>query len=282
MLFTLAGLCLVMHGCSATRERTVPAIQNRGLDAQQLSLASDSCFGGLPRDTKVDIGPTELVIRKGYVLEHSSVDKIPLWVCESVAAGQLMGRLARHNVFRAGPDLKGAKSYPDDYTGSGYDRGHQAPAGNQTKDSALKDQTFYMSNIAPQRPSMNRGIWKVLEDKTRSWVIRYGHAYEWTGPIRCDRQSPLTGQPPCERRTIGKNAVAVPLYFYKIILVHDQSKWKSIAFVVPNSDFKRPYHLESYIRSIGWIETQTGIDFMPDEPANDRRALKYSEGPMWP
>jgi endonuclease G len=185
-------------------------------------------------------------------------------------------------VFRADPALTGAKSYPNDYTGSGYDRGHQAPAGNQTKNPALKDQTFYMSNIAPQRPSLNRGIWRVLEDKTRAWVIRYGRAYEWTGPIRCNGQAPPAGQHPCQRRTIGTNGVAVPLYFYKIVLVQDQSKWKSIAFVVPNIDFKPPYRLENYVRSIDWIEGQTGINFMPDEPPDEVRALKNTEGPMWP
>jgi endonuclease G len=141
-----------------------------------------------------------------------------------------------------------------------------------------------MSNIAPQRPSLNRGIWKMLEDKTRAWVIRYGHAYEWTGPIRCDRQwqTRSADQEPCQRQTIGKNAVAVPLYYYKIVVVQDQSKWKSIAFVMPNTDFKRPYHLDDYIRSIDWIERQTGIDFMPDEPAGERCALKIAEEPMWP
>ena len=292
-LLALVGVCLVIHGCSTTSgltRRTPPetgsatAAHDRGLNAQQLFLANASCYGGLPIDTNAEIGPTELIFRKGYVLEHSTVDKIPLWVCESVAADQLRGYLPRHDVFRADPGLKGAKSYPDDYKGSGYDRGHQAPAGNQTKDAALKDATFYMSNIAPQRPSLNRGIWKMLEDKTRAWVIQYGHAYEWTGPIRCDRQwqTPSTDQEPCQRRTIGKNAVAVPLYFYKIVLVRDQSKWKSIAFVMPNADFKRPYHLGSYIRSIDWIERQTGIDFMPNEPASERRALEIAEASMWP
>jgi endonuclease G len=113
-------------------------------------------------------------------------------------------------------------------------------------------------------------------------VIRYGRAYEWTGPIRCNGQSPTADQHPCRRRTIGRNGVAVPLYFYKIVLVQDQSKWKSIAFVVPNIDFKPPYRLENYIRSIDWIERQTGISFMPDEPPDEGRPLKNTEGPMWP
>ena len=258
--------------------------EHRKLDTVQQSLVDASCYGGLPLDIDPNLGRTELVIRQGYVLEHSDVDKIPLWVCESVAVDQLTGHLARRNHFRADPDLTGSKSYPSDYTGSGYDRGHQAPAGNQTKDPLLKDETFYMSNIAPQRPSLNRGIWKILEDKTRAWVIRYGHAYEWTGPIRCDpsRYAPSGDRPSCERRTIGTSEVAIPLFFYKIVLVEEQSAWKAIAFVIPNQDFKRPYRLESYIRSIDWIEQQTGIKFMPNVAARRRRALTSAQTPMWP
>ena len=90
----------------------------------------------------MDIGPTELVVRRGYVLEHSSADKTPLWVCEHVTADQLAGHLKRHDKFIPDPNLNGPKSYPQDYKGSGYERGHQAPAGNQTVDSVLKDETF--------------------------------------------------------------------------------------------------------------------------------------------
>jgi endonuclease G len=261
-----------------------PAASRFGaLTPGQQALIKASCYGGLPVNTGEASGTTELIIRQGYVLEHSSVDKIPLWVCESVAADHLRGHLVRSNRFKADPDLKGPKAYPNDYVGSGYDRGHQAPAGNQTIDSELKDQTFYMSNMAPQRPSLNRGIWRLLEDKTRAWVFRYGRAYEWTGPIRC---APKLPPPPdtlgCQRQTIGEHGVAVPLYFYKIILVQDQSTWKAIAFVLPNTDFKRPYRLESYITSIDWIEKETGVEFMPTMSARERRALNASVSEMWP
>src|SRR5450631_4051224 len=292
LLVGLLGICLVIQGCSTSSglKRSTsaggapPANRFEGLNPQQHALIDDSCYGGLPVDTGEARGSTELIIRQGYVLEHSSVDKIPLWVCESVAADQLRGRIARSNRFKADPDLNGHKAYPTDYAGSGYDRGHQAPAGNQTVDALLKDQTFYMSNMAPQRPSLNRGIWKLLEDKTRAWVFQYGHAYEWTGPIRCvpKRLPPTSVKETCERRTIGEHAVAVPLYFFKIILVQDESTWKAIAFVLPNTEFKGPYRLESYITSIDSIEKETGVEFMPTMDARERRALKSAISPMWP
>ena len=200
------------------------------LTAEQQALAHANCYGGLP-EGQATRGSTELIVRRGYVLEHSSRDKIPLWVCESDSAAQLQGHLKRHDRFVADPVLKGPRSLPSDYHDSGYERGHQAPAGNQTVDAALKDETFYMSNIAPQRPTLNSGIWNMLEQKTRNWVQRYGHAYEWTGPILCN-ESQGVREASCERKTIG-NGVTVPEDFYKIILVQERGEWKAIAFVMP-------------------------------------------------
>jgi DNA/RNA endonuclease G (NUC1) len=93
---------------------------------------------------------------------------------------------------------------------------------------------------------------------------------------------PLPDTLGCQRQTIGEHEVAVPLYFYKIILVQDQSTWKAIAFVLPNTDFKPPYRLESYITSIDWITTRTGIEFMPTMSAQERRELTASVSAMWP
>jgi hypothetical protein len=79
-----------------------------------------------------------------------------------------------------------------------------------------------------------------------------------------------------------EHEVAVPLYFYKIILVPDQSTWKATAFILPNTDFKQPYDLKSYIASIERIETLTGIEFMPRMSASDRRKLMSEGSTMWP
>ena len=122
--------------------------------SEQQALIDANCLDGLPVDGREAVGSTELVVRRGYVLEHSSVDRIPLWVCESVSPDQLTGHLARSNRFQADPDLQGPKAYPKDYAGSGFDRGHQRNRRNQTVDPQLKEQTFYMSNMAPQRPSL--------------------------------------------------------------------------------------------------------------------------------
>ena len=166
---------LSLQACVSTpaTERSRPAIGTTrialhgGLSAAQQGQVEQNCFEGMPEKLAEDLGPTEFVFRDGYVLEHSSLDKIPLWVCEGVANSQLGGGLARDDKFASDPDLKGSKAAPGDYLRSGYDRGHMAPAGNQTRSEELKRQTFYMSNMAPQLPTMNRGIWRILEERTR-------------------------------------------------------------------------------------------------------------------
>jgi endonuclease G len=281
-----------MVGCatSAVHTRTaigsvhVPELQAHPTPQQQSEI-DKNCFEGMPNKTAESLGPTELVFRDGYVLEHSSVDKIPLWVCEGVDTAQLKGSEERSDKFKTDPVLKGPHSIPADYNRTGYDRGHQAPAGNQTVDAKLKDETFYMSNMAPQVPTLNRQAWRMLEEKSRDWVKQFGHAYEVTGPVffdeKEDRTESATGT--LDFKTIGKDSVAVPTHFYKIVVIKDGSgNLKAIAFVMPNQKYSKPYHLEQYIKSVTWVEQHTGLNFMPNLSAAQKHQLEDNASAMWP
>lgn len=259
-------------------------VREAGFTAQQTKLAASLCFKGMPQKTSEQLGPTEFIFRQGYVLEHSSLDKIPLWVCEHVTKAQLGTDTDRSDRFKTDPNLKGPHSTPADYNSSGYDRGHQAPAGNQGKNQQLQDQTFYMSNIAPQRPKMNRNAWKALETQTRQWVSTYSEAWEFTGPIFYDpkEDNPATANGTVSYVAIGRDAVSVPTHFYKIVIVRDGASWKSIAFVFPNvSTYKSPYHIEQYLQSIAWIEAHTGLNFMPDLTSQQKLNLESHVATMW-
>jgi endonuclease G len=278
-------------GCAVHQQlHTRAAIGSRyvareaGLTPQQKQLASDLCFKGMPQKTSDQLGPTEFIFRQGYVLEFSSLDKIPLWVCEHVTANQLGTKTDRSNKFMADPNLKGPRSTPADYARSSYDRGHQAPAADQGRSQELQNETFYMSNMAPQLPRLNRDAWKSLEELTRKWVAAYSEAYEFTGPLFYDPKEDdrRTADGTIQYRTIGKDAVSVPTHFYKIVIVKDGAAWKSIAFVMPNvSTYKSPYHLEQYIRSVSWIEQHTGLNFMPGLSAQQAQNLEAHASPMW-
>jgi len=289
------GLCLLiagfMSGCATPAMHTRAAIGSAHVPELQAGLKPDqkadvdrNCLDGAPVKTAEALGPTEMVYREGYVLEHSSTDKIPLWVCEGVDKSQLTGSEGRSDKFKTDPMLKGPHSTPADYNRTGYDRGHQAPAGNQTTDANLKIETFYMSNMAPQIPTLNRQAWRMLEEKTRDWVKQFGHAYELTGPVffdpKEDSANSATGT--LEFKTIGKDSVAVPTHFYKIVVVKDGNNLKAIAFVMPNIQYAPPYHLEQYIKPIAWVEQHTGLNFMPQLSAAQKHQLEDSASPMWP
>jgi endonuclease G len=106
-----------------------------------------------------------------------------------------------------------------DRKGSPYDRGHQAPAGDQTKDPKLKAETFYLSNMAPQIPMFNQRIWGQLEDLARTWATEYGEVWIVTGGMIYDpaEENPATADGWIKYSVIGPDGVAVPTHFYKIV-----------------------------------------------------------------
>ena len=112
-----------------------------------------------------------------------------------------------------------------------------------------------MSNMSPQKPGFNRGIWKKLEGSVRNWAVDNGEIYIVTGPI-------LTGSYP----TIGYNKVSVPSYYYKVILDYREPDIKGIGFILPNE--KSSSSLQSFAVTIDEVERRTGIDFyysLPDD-----------------
>jgi endonuclease G len=109
-------------------------------------------------------------------------------------------------------------------------------------------ESFYLSNISPQVPAFNRGIWKRLEEKVRYWAEFNDSLYVVTGPILA---SPIDN--------IGDNDVTVPRSFYKSIIGFKNNKLKGIGFVMPNQSSNKSIYL--YATTIDEIEKLTGIDF---------------------
>ena len=120
------------------------------------------------------------------------------------------------------------------------------------------DETFYTSNVTPQRHDFNAGIWNKLEQKTRYWAKKYNHLYVITGGVLEN-----------DLKTIGSENVSIPNQFYKILLDYTQPEIKAIAFLMPHKESKKP--LYKFVVSIDEIEKLTGIDFfknLPDDLEN--------------
>jgi endonuclease G len=148
-----------------------------------------------------------------------------------------------------------------DYAGSGYDRGHLCPAEDMSFSIEAMSETFYLSNMSPQDPSFNRGIWSSLEGLVRDWAIAYDSIYVITGPV-------LTSN----KGSIGANKVTVPKYFYKVILDYSQPGIKMIAFLLPNE--KGILSLVQYAVTTDSVELVTGIDFFPALPDDIENMLE--------
>jgi len=263
-----------------------------GPTTEEAAFIKDNCLFGLPKlDSAAGVGPTNVVVRKGYVLEHSAIDKIPLWVTEHSTKDEVTGSLPRENPFAADPKLAGKpRAELSDYRGSGFDRGHMAPAGNQTIDRILKNETFFLSNMVPQvGPTFNQGIWRSLEEKVRDWTESRGETWIITGGMFYDplEEDPTTADGVIPYEVIGNAEVGVPTHTYKIVVAKDSNgKWEAIAFVMANKRYGTPYRLQLYITTIDWIEERTGIDFLPNilsesGDANLEDQLESVRSPMW-
>lgn len=252
---------------------------------EQAAVTKNCGENGVPKlAPDQNFGSTTIIYRKGYVLEHSAFDKIPLWVCEGFNKTQWDPSSARTDNFRPDPLLKsGERSELTDYEKKGFDRGHMAPAADfGGKD--LKSESFFLSNMAPQAPKLNRVFWKNLEDLVRKWSTETSPIIVYTGGFFFDpkEESPATANGQVEFKRIGKNSVAVPTHFYKVVFgKNDKGQMRAVAFVLENKEAPKGATFESVIQSIEWIEDRTGITFMPDLDTAVSAKLKHTPGKLF-
>ena len=203
----------------------------------------------------------KIITHTGYSLLYNEKHEQASWVAYELTKEETSKRFNRSNKFITDPLVTTGSANNADYTGSGYDRGHIAPAADMSWSSTTMAESFYYSNMSPQNPSFNRGIWKSLEELVRTWAIENGAVYVITGPV-------LTNGLP----TIGRDQVSVPKYYYKVILDYTEPDIKGIGFLLPNTGTKQP--LQSFPVSIDSVESVTGIDFFPLLPYEQERFIE--------
>lgn len=175
------------------------------------------------------------------------------WIAYELKASHISKMNRKRPYFIADPKVKTKSANYRNYKNSGYDKGHLCPAGDRKFSEKAFNETFFTSNISPQRRDFNAGIWNRLEQKTRYWASKEKLLYVVTGGVL---KKGLT--------SIGKEKVAVPEQFYKILLDYSQPQIKAIAFLVSHTDSNAP--LYSFVVSIDEIELLTSIDFFPNLP----------------
>lgn len=205
--------------------------------------------------TKLEIPVTtsgeqgQIIQRTGYTLSYNAKYKTPYWVAWELTKEETKGNEERSTEFYPDPDVIGAQVVTYDYSHSGYDRGHMAPAGDMKWSKKAMTESFYMSNICPQDHNLNTEDWNDLEMKTREWARRYGKVYIVCGPIYNGTRNEY----------IGDHRVKVPDAFFKVIFINDAKKPSALGFYFENEAGERP--LEDYLVSVDKLEQMTGLDF---------------------
>jgi DNA/RNA endonuclease G (NUC1) len=290
---TLVLWAAATAGCATTQTQGVRVATFSALTTPQASvdprLIAEHCPFGAPRKLpSLEHGPTTILAREGYVLEHDAASKIALWVCESMDKDFWdPSRAARKNPFAPDPDLVGKpRAELADYRGSGFDRGHMAPSADRLRTQPLNDSTFFLSNMVPQNAPLNQTYWARLEALIRTWVQDgvVHNAKVLTGGFFYDpaEDNPATADGLVPFSQIGRGDVAVPTHIFKIVVGQNaRNELQAIAFVVKNEKPPRNAKFEDAIVAIAWLEERAGLNFMPDLTPAQERALEATPSRMW-
>ncbi len=218
------------------------------------------------------VSGTQLIERDAYTLLYSYDDLIPLWVSWHID-GSDMGT-GREADFKGDPDVPDAyKLYKNDYTNSGFDRGHMCPNADRNNNDQEQQETFYMTNIVPQNQKNNRETWQNLEAFLQGLAENNSEIYIIAGPAGVggyDENGKLKNS--IKTDVDGKDAeITVPKYVWKVALIMDDDNndfervgeiggCDPLAVIMPNED-TTDHDWTYYIKTIDDVERLTGFDF---------------------
>ncbi|WP_457615547.1 DNA/RNA non-specific endonuclease [Lutibacter sp.] len=198
-----------------------------------------------------------------YTVLYNEKAEQAVWVAYQIKSSELEPNFKRTNRFLEDTLVATGTATNEDYKKSGYDKGHLAPAADMTWNKQAMIESFYFSNISPQLPGFNRGIWKKLEVLVRNWTKKYDSLYVVTGPVIKNYE-----------KSIGKNNVTVPSHFYKTILIYNDSIQQGIGFIFPHK--KCDDELFNYAVSIDSVEAFTKLDFYHSLPDKKEAEIERS------
>ena len=199
----------------------------------------------------------------GFGLGYNEQYEQASWVVYVVTREEIeSGHVERSDDFRPDRSISSGSAELKDYRGSGFDRGHLAPAGDMKWDPLAMSESFLMSNMSPQKPSFNRGIWRRLEEKVRQWAVEKDSVFVITGPVLESLEN-----------FIGENEVGVPGSYFKVLVDLSPPDHSFIAFLLPNEGSSQA--LDHYAITVDSLENVTGYDFFANAP--DQEVINWLE-----
>jgi endonuclease G len=228
------------HHPSRNNADSLPLHAEKNIDLSNLHL---------PKTERKEI----VIHHTGFSLSYNEAHEQANWVAYELSEEKTKKVFGRTNKFMPDPLVKTKTANDKDYVRSGYDRGHLAPAADMGWSAATMAESFYFSNISPQVPAFNQGIWKHLEEQVRQWAVDNKVIYIVTGPV-------LSKNLP----TIGSSKVSVPDFYYKVILDYSEPNIQAIGFIMKNAGSMES--IKMFAVSVDSVEIFTGIDFFPALP----------------
>jgi endonuclease G len=194
---------------------------------------------------------SQYLCKQNYAIHYRYDTKTAEYVVEHVSPEDMSGAVHRQDDFH--PDLDVPEQFRStlhDYAGHPYDRGHLVPAGDSTQTKEIMSESFALTNMVPQVPANNRGIWNKLEATVRNWAGEGRDIYVVSGTYH---------QPGKQIKTIGKG-VAIPDYLWKVI--YDATNNQTIAFLIPNDGISAR-ELPKFILTVEQLQNVVNINFFP-------------------
>lgn len=204
----------------------------------------------------------------GFDLGYNEQFEQAAWVAYVLSREEIeSGTVDRTDNFREDTSISTGSAIPADYRGSGFDRGHLAPAADMKWDELAMSQSFLMSNMSPQTPAFNRGIWRRLETEVRNWAVEKDSIYVITGPLLSPNDS-----------LIGENGVGIPGFYFKVLVDLSPPDHDMIAFLLPNSGSSE--ELRTYAITVDSLELLSAYDFFAHAP--DQEVIQWLEARIEP
>ena len=230
-------------------------------------------FAGAPKRTG-DVQPADIKVldRGEFAVGWSPSLRRPVW-CAYHVTPDVMYQSCQRPGFAKDKEAANSPS-PGDYTHSGYDRGHMVPNHAIESRYGTDDQkkTFLMSNIAPQTPALNQGVWRNVEHRIADfWPAKYGEIWVIVGTIPNRRGETLSG-----------TDIEIPGRFYQVIVAQEGMDVRALAVVFDQHVPWREWAARNIV-SIDELEEEAGLDFLPDLPKFIQNPLE-AETPsrLWP
>ncbi len=224
-------------------------------------------LGGIELTSDFDYLPTStsdvVISHPQYSFSYIEKYEQSEWVAYHLTSKDINSANYDRPYFNQDKKVKTKSADWRNFKNSGYNKGHLCPAADRKATFEDYEATFLTSNASPQLYDFNAGIWNRLEQKVRYWAERYNGIYVITGGVLTDGL-----------KAIGSEDVAVPDYFYKIILTEDGKNM--IGFLMPHEKSDKP--LYSYVVPVDSIEKATGIDFFPNLEDDLENNLEKEKG----